>query len=48
MGILIIEQKLPFIKKVADNFSIMDRGSMVASGAIQDLNDDLVQRHLVV
>ncbi len=48
MGVLIIEQKLPFIKKVADKFSIMDRGSIVASGEIQELNDDLVQEHLVV
>ena len=48
MGVLIIEQKLPFIKKVADNFTIMDRGSMVASGKIEELSDDLVQKHLVV
>lgn len=48
MGVLIIEQKLPFIKKVADNFTIMDRGSVVASGKIEELSDDLVQKHLVV
>lgn len=48
ISVLIIEQKLPFIKKVADKFSIMDRGSVVAKGNIDELSEDLVQRHLVV
>jgi len=48
IGVLLIEQKLPFIKKVADRYSIMDRGGIVSTGAIDDLTDQLVQQHLVV
>lgn len=48
MGVLIIEQKLPFIRKVADRFTIMDRGSVVASGAIDELTEGMVKKHLVV
>ena len=48
MGVLIIEQKLTFIQKVADKFTIMDRGAVVAKGDITELSEDLVQRHLVV
>lgn len=48
IGVLLIEQKLPFIKKVADQFYIMDRGSVVARGNIDELSDDMVQQHLVV
>jgi urea transport system ATP-binding protein len=46
--ILIVEQKLPFARKVADRFFIMDRGRGVASGAIGDLNDDIVKHYLTV
>lgn len=48
ISVLLIEQKLPFIKKVADCFYIMDRGSIVASGQIDELSDSMVQQHLVV
>ena len=48
IGVLLIEQKLPFIKKVADSFYIMDRGSIVASGNIDELSEQMVQQHLVV
>ena len=48
IGILLIEQKLPFIRKVADRFYIMDRGSVVAGGNIDELSKDMVQKHLVV
>lgn len=48
IGVLLIEQKLPFIRKVADRFYIMDRGSVVANGSIDELSEDMVQQHLVV
>lgn len=48
MTILLVEQKLKFARRVADTFSIMDRGRMVAKGEIADLNDELVKRYLVV
>jgi len=46
--VLLVEQKLPFARKIADRFCIMDRGRSVAAGAMQQLNDDLVKRYLTV
>jgi urea transport system ATP-binding protein len=48
LTILLVEQKLPFARRVAQHFSIMNRGRMAAAGAMSDLTDDLVARHLVV
>ena len=45
---LLVEQKLPFARRVAESFVIMDRGRTVASGPMAALTDELVQRHLVV
>ena len=46
--VLMVEQKLAFARRVARSFAILDRGRAVASGAISDLSDDLVRRHLTV
>jgi urea transport system ATP-binding protein len=46
--VLMVEQKLAFARRVARSFVILDRGHAVASGAIADLTDDLVRRHLTV
>jgi urea transport system ATP-binding protein len=48
LSVLLVEQKLPFARRVASRFVLMERGRTVASGAMADLGDDLVQRHLVV
>jgi urea transport system ATP-binding protein len=48
LSVLLVEQKLPFARKVAQRFVIMDRGRTVADGAMGALTDELVQRHLVV
>lgn len=48
LTVLLVEQKLPFARRVADDFFIMEKGSVVATGPIADLNDDLVQRYLSV
>lgn len=48
LNVLIVEQKLPFARRVGDRFAIMDRGSIVASGAMNMLDDDLVARYLTV
>jgi urea transport system ATP-binding protein len=47
ISVLLVEQKLPFIRKVADNFVIMDRGSVVASGGMDELNEEHVSEYLV-
>jgi urea transport system ATP-binding protein len=46
--VLLVEQKLAFARKVAQRFTILDRGRSVASGAMSELDDSLVQRHLSV
>ncbi len=48
LTVLLVEQKLPFAKKVASDFSIMERGEMVATGNINELSDDLIDRYLKV
>lgn len=46
--VLLVEQKLGFARKMADKFTILDRGRTVATGAMSDLDDTLVQRYLAV
>ena len=48
IGILLVEQYLDFCLDVGDSFSVMDRGSIVAEGPIQQLSDDIVKQHLTV
>lgn len=48
LTVLLVEQKLPFARKFADRFAIMDRGRRVADGAISELSDDLIRQHLTV
>jgi urea transport system ATP-binding protein len=48
MTVLLVEQKLPFVRKFADHFVILDKGRVVAGGALPALSDELVSRHLVV
>ncbi|HLK37026.1 MAG TPA: ATP-binding cassette domain-containing protein, partial [Polyangiaceae bacterium] len=48
VSVLLVEQKLPFARRVAERFFLMDRGAVVATGAMKDLGDDLVKKHLTV
>ncbi len=48
VAVLLVEQKLPFARRVAERFFLMDRGAVVAAGAMGELSDELVQRHLAV
>ncbi len=48
LTVLLVEQKLPFARKVADRFCILDRGRSVAKGAIGELGDELVKEYLTV
>ena len=48
LTVLLVEQKLPFARKYADRFVIMDRGRPVAKGEIGELSDELIQQHLTV
>jgi urea transport system ATP-binding protein len=48
LTVLLVEQKLPFARRVASDFCILDKGRRVAAGAIGDLTDDVVRAHLTV
>jgi urea transport system ATP-binding protein len=48
LTILLVEQKLPFARRVGDYFCIMDRGRAVATGKMDELSDDIVNKHLNV
>jgi len=46
--VLLVEQKLPFARRVASDFSVLEKGRVVASGPIDGLTDDVVKNHLTV
>jgi len=48
LTVLLVEQKLPFARRVADHFCIMEKGRLVANGLMDDLDDELVSTHLSV
>ena len=48
VSVLLVEQKLPFARRVAGRFFLMERGTIVASGAMDALSDDLVRKHIAV
>jgi len=48
LTILLVEQKLPFARRVGDYFCLMDRGRAVATGKMDELSDDIVNKHLKV
>lgn len=48
MTVLLVEQKLPFARKVGKEFIILDRGNKVAAGNMTELNDDVVKKYLTV
>jgi urea transport system ATP-binding protein len=48
LTILLVEQKLPFARRVADRFCIMDRGRAVRSGVMAELDDEVVSKYLTV
>jgi urea transport system ATP-binding protein len=48
LTILLVEQKLPFARRVGRRFCVLDRGRAVATGPMSDLSDDIVSRYLHV
>jgi urea transport system ATP-binding protein len=48
LTVLLVEQKLPFARRVASEFCILDKGRRVAAGSIGELTDELVRAHLSV
>jgi urea transport system ATP-binding protein len=48
LTVLLVEQKLPFARRVASEFRIIDKGRIVSTGGISALTDELVHQHLTV
>ena len=48
MTVLVVEQKLPFVRRVADAFFVMNKGSIVANGPMSELSEGLIEEHLLV
>jgi urea transport system ATP-binding protein len=48
LTVLLVEQKLPFARRVASEFCILDKGRRVAAGSIGELTDEMVREHLSV
>ena len=48
LTVLLVEQKLPFARRVADRFCILDRGRNVADDEMPKLNDELIRQYLTV
>ena len=46
--VLLVEQKLPFARRIASEFRILEKGRCVAGGPIDRLSDDVVHEHLSV
>lgn len=48
LTVLLVEQKLPIVRRIADNFTLLDRGRKVAAGQIDELTDKLIKEYLTV
>ncbi|MDY6942307.1 MAG: urea ABC transporter ATP-binding subunit UrtE [Pseudomonadota bacterium] len=48
LTVLLVEQKLEFARHASSHFQILERGRLVAGGAMTELNNDLVKQYLTV
>ena len=48
LAVLWVEQKLPIARRLGKTFQLMDKGRIVAGGAMDALSDELINRHLKV
>lgn len=48
MTVLLVEQKLAFARSTGDVFTILDRGTIMASGAMEALDEQTVSAYLTV
>jgi urea transport system ATP-binding protein len=47
-SVLLVEQRLDFVRDIAQRFAILDTGRVVVTGSIEELTDDVVRGHLQV
>ena len=48
LTVLLVEQKLPFARRVASDFCILEKGRNVAQGMIDELDDEIIDQYLRV
>ncbi len=48
LTVMLVEQKLPFARRVASTFCVMDKGRVVATDRMDQLSDELVRQYLTV
>ncbi len=48
LTILLVEQKLPFARRVAQRFCVLDKGRNVATGDIKNLGEEVINSYLTV
>lgn len=48
LTVILVEQNVSFARHASQHFAMMEKGRVVASGAIGELSDDMVHRHMAV
>ncbi|WP_309120110.1 urea ABC transporter ATP-binding subunit UrtE [Paenibacillus sp.] len=48
LAVLLVEQSVTFAREAADAFLVLDKGTIVAQGAIEELDESIIHRHLTV
>ncbi len=48
LTVILVEQKLGFARRVGQEFRLMEKGRIVASDQMENLNDDLIRQYLAV
>lgn len=46
LGIILVEQNVPFARRASDRFMVLDKGRVVLGGHSTDLTDSVVEKHL--
>lgn len=48
MTVVLVEQNFEFARRASQRFVILDRGSLAFQGAVTELTDELVHRHMAI
>jgi urea transport system ATP-binding protein len=48
LTVILVEQNVSFARQAAHQFAMMEKGRIVVAGAIAELSDDMVHRHMAV
>jgi len=46
--VILVEQNVEFARRASNRFALLEKGRVVAKGAIAELTDDLIHRHMAV